>query len=151
VDDKVFATFLEALRQIFLETGIELTGFSDGLSGVPVQAITTIGITGKLRGNLFLSTNHGSAGKILTLMMGDLASNTDAEGLAEFRKASLCELTNQIAGRAITLLSSMDMDCDITPPTIITADVVGFQPTGTISSKTARGAFGEIVLTVAVE
>jgi len=153
VVEKAFKVFLDALRQIFTETGIEITwcGEDDGVE--PVQVITSIGITGDLRGNLLLETDHASAGKILETMLGDLASSSGMEGLAEIRKASLCELTNQVAGRAITLLSAMGIDCDITPPTIITADTVtdGISLIGESSRTTTRGPFGGLAIALALE
>jgi CheY-specific phosphatase CheX len=153
VTENVIGVFLDALRQVFTETGIEISWFGDADGKGAVQVITNIGITGDLRGCLLLETDQESAERIFRTMLGDLASKTGPEGLAEFRKASLCEITNQVAGRAITLLSAQGIECDITPPTIITADAVTAQIpwSGGNARKATRGPFGELVLTLGLE
>ncbi len=52
------------------------------------------------------------------------------------------EIANQVAGRAVTLLAAAGRRCDITPPTVVTADRVDSLLPGPLTAWTVRGAFG---------
>jgi len=173
--------FLEALRQVFEETGIPL----DAVMRTPAprqgrrraavdrdvekaaprqgsrraavdrdqvartdQVVTSVGITGGVRGNLVLYADYTAAAGILRGMTGGLA--LPAAGHGEFQRAALGELANQVAGRAVTLLAHAGVPCDITPPTVVTADLVTSLLPGPAPLWSVRGPFGELRLLVAV-
>jgi chemotaxis protein CheY-P-specific phosphatase CheC len=60
--------------------------------------------------------------------------------------AALAELSNQISGRAITLLSEHGVTCDITPPTAVAAHGLRTLAPDIASSvrRTVRGSFGRL-------
>jgi CheY-specific phosphatase CheX len=153
VADVVPGIFLEALRQVFNETGIRLDSVkrerasrSDG----PVeQVVASVGVTGEVRCNLMLCADNGSADGILRGMTAGL--QLPADRLGEFPRAAMGEIANQVAGRAVTLLASLGRHCDITPPTVVTADRVDSLLPGPASVWTVRGAFGILRLVAAQE
>jgi CheY-specific phosphatase CheX len=153
VADVVPGVFLEALRQVFDETGIRLDSVererasrSDG----PVeQVVASVGVTGEVRCNLMLCADNGSADGILRGMTADL--ELPADRLGEFPRAAMGEIANQVAGRAVTILASLGRHCDITPPTVVTADRVDSLLPGPASVWTVRGAFGILRLVAAQE
>ena len=54
-------------------------------------------------------------------MTGGIRLHISNERLSEMQLAAIGEISNQIAGRAITLLSDLDLHCDITPPAVLAA------------------------------
>jgi CheY-specific phosphatase CheX len=153
VEDVVPGVFREALRQVFGETGIRLDAVepvaelrSDG----PVeQVIASVGVTGDLRCNLMLCADNGSADGILRGMTVGL--QLPADRLSEFPRAAMGEIANQVAGRAVTLLAALGRRCDITPPTVVTADRVDSLLPGPADVWTVRGTFGVLRLIAARE
>lgn len=153
MEDVVPGVFLKALRQVFDETGIRLDSVeperasrSDG----PVeQVVASVGVTGEVRCNLVLSADNGSADGILRGMTAGLAIPPDR--LGEWPRAALGEIANQVAGRAVTILASLGRRCDITPPTVVTADRVYSLLPGPAVVWTVSGAFGVLRLVAAQE
>ncbi len=149
--DVVPGVFLEALRQVFDETGIRLEGVerkraSRSTSAVE-QVVASVGVTGEVRCNLMLCADNGSADGILRGMTAGL--RLPADRLGEFPRAAMGEIANQVAGRAATLLASLGRHCDITPPTVVTADRIDSLLPGPVSVWTVRGAFGVLRLVAA--
>jgi hypothetical protein len=70
-------------------------------------------------------------------------------GLGEFPRATMGEIADQVAGRIVTLLAALDRRCDITPPTVITANRVDSLLPGQAASWTVRCAFGDLRLIAA--
>ncbi|MCX7029936.1 MAG: chemotaxis protein CheX [Spirochaetes bacterium] len=153
MEDVVPGVFLEALRQVFGETGIRLDRVEPGResrSNGPVeQVIASVGVTGEVRCNLMLCADNGSADGILRGMTAGLA--LPADRLGEFPRAAMGEIANQVAGRAVTLLAAFGRRCDITPPTVVTADRVDSLLPGPAAVWTVCGAFGVLRLIAAQE
>ena len=76
--------FLEALRQVFAETGIRVADVAAGggsRSGGPVgQVLASVGVTGELRCNLMLCADNRSADGILRGMTAGLPLPADRHG-----------------------------------------------------------------------
>jgi CheY-specific phosphatase CheX len=153
VADGVPGVFLEALRQVFGETGMPLDRVDReraSRSGGPAeQVVASVGVTGEVRCNLMLCADNGAADCILRGMTSGLQLPTDR--LGEFPRAAMGEIANQVAGRAVTLLASRGRRCDITPPTVVTADRVDSLLPGPAAVWVVRGAFGILRLVVAQE
>ena len=66
--------------------------------------------------------------------------------------AAFGEISNQIAGRAITLLAGMDLHCDITPPTVFAAQQLQTLVPDLAESlrQTIRGPFGRLTVFLGV-
>ena len=151
MEDVVAAAVLVALRQVFGETGIPPDRIERkrraGSDGPDARVVASVGITGELRCNLVLCADSRSANGILRGMSGGLALPDDR--LGKFPRAALGEIANQVAGRAVTLLAGAGRRCDITPPTVVTADRLDSLLTGTSAAWTVHGDFGVLSLIVA--
>ena len=119
---QILAAFVEAARQVFQGTDIAIESVEPGDAlGGGAQVVTSVGLTGDLRGILMLGTDTTGAAGILKAMSGPVHVRTTNGHLGEMEMAAIGEFSNQIAGRAITLLSDLGLRCDITPPTVIAA------------------------------
>jgi Predicted inhibitor of MCP methylation, homolog of CheC len=149
VQQQVLATFVEAVRQVFRDTDIEIESVEPGDSfGSAAQVITSVGLTGDVRGILMLRTDTAGAAGILRAMSGTLRLSIENDRLSELEMAAFGEISNQIAGRAITLLADMDLHCDITPPTVIAAPQLQSLVPDLAESlrQTIRGPFGRLTV-----
>jgi len=143
--------FLEALRQVFAETGIPLAGVVTARlaagAGRTAQMVASVGVTGAVRGHVTICTDDRSAAALLRGMSAGVA----VPARPEIARAALGEITNQVAGRSVTLLAAAGLPCDITPPIVVCADrIVGLLP-GPSIAWTVRGRFGSLRLLVARE
>jgi CheY-specific phosphatase CheX len=112
------------------------------------NVIASVGITGDLKGIFMLRTDTPSVASFLKAMTGGLRLTLREELLSEIQMAALGELSNQISGRAVTLLFDRHLHCDITPPAIIAArQMQSLVPDLAASfSRTIRGPFGRLTL-----
>jgi chemotaxis protein CheX len=153
VDSKVLDVFLDALTQIFSETGITIDSVTDAnRRDSSDQVVTSIGFAGGIKGNLMLCTDSAAAANIVKAMMGGMQLSIFEGGLREIHKTALGELSNQISGRAVTILSQNDLECDITPPIIITGrDLSSHVPDiAEAFSRVVKGPFGSLRLLLAL-
>jgi CheY-specific phosphatase CheX len=122
VEKDTFGAFLEAARQIFAETELQIeTVDTGGEAAENDQLIASVGLTGELRGIFLLRTDSGSATAIARAMTGGRAFLRGENDPGELQLAAMGELANQISGRATTILSAQQVSCDITPPAIVAA------------------------------
>jgi chemotaxis protein CheX len=136
----------------FTEFSIEADADCCSVSDV----ISTIGLTGDLKGYFMLRADLESARSFATLMAQNLGIPQEEDGpgpLGRLRKEAIGEISNQIAGRAIMLLSELGYDCNITPPTIITGenvytDMVNFEK---ILRYLISGPFGKMTVFVGLK
>ncbi len=144
MEDIVPGVFLEALRQVFGETGIRLDSVelerSSRSDSAVDQVVASVGVTGAVRCNLMLCADNGAADGILRGMTAGL--QLPADRLGEFPRTAMGEIANQVAGRAVTILASLGRRCDITPPTVVTADRIDRLLPGPAAVWTVCGAFG---------
>ncbi len=105
MEQQILEVFIEAIRQVFGDTGIIIDKV--GAEEEPVaedHVITSVGITGDLKGIFMLRTDTPSASIILRAMTSGIRIAVANDRFSEIQMAALGELTNQITGRAITLL-----------------------------------------------
>jgi CheY-specific phosphatase CheX len=153
MENQVFDIFLVAFKQIFSETGIEVQAIETGDGELQrEQVVTSIGIAGTVKGNFMLCTDYASANNIIRSMTGGVEILFQSKGLGELQKTALGEMANQICGRAVTILSNKNLDCDMTPPIIITAEkLTSHIPDVVMSiSHIVRGPFGVLRLFIAL-
>ena len=87
------------------------------LSVKPIQfdegsKVILIGITGQVKGQVFIGFNNKLACEIVSSMMGMAVDNIDALG-----ESALAEIGNMIMGNTATIFSTRNIKIDITPPT----------------------------------
>ena len=149
VPQQILATFVEAVRQVFQDTDIAITSVEPGDAlGYGAQVITSVGLTGDVRGILMIRTDTAGAASILRAMSGGVRLQITSDRLSEMEMAAIGEISNQIAGRAITLLADRDLHCDITPPTVIAApQLQSLVPDlGESFHQTISGPFGRLTV-----
>ena len=154
VEPQFLEVFIEAIRQVFRDTGIIIDKVCAEEEPVAEDhVITSVGITGDLKGIFMLRTDTPSATFILRAMTNGVRIKVSDERFSEIQMAALGELTNQITGRAITLLFDRHVRCDITPPAVIAArQLQSLVPDLAVSfSRTVRGPFGRLTVFLGVQ
>jgi chemotaxis protein CheX len=149
VHQEILEVFVEAIRQIFGETDIPIDSVNDD-SGADAEdsVITSVGLTGDLKGIFMMRTDTASASNVLRAMSGGIRLPFEDDRMSEIQMAALGELTNQVSGRAITLLFDLHLRCDITPPAVIAARQLQALVPDLQSSRnlTIRGRFGRLTV-----
>jgi CheY-specific phosphatase CheX len=149
VQQEILEVFVEAVRQVLSETDIAIeTVGADEDADTEDNVITSVGLTGDLRGIFMIRTDTASTAAILRAMTGGVKISLENERISEMQMAAMGELTNQISGRAITLLFDHRLRCDITPPAVIAAHhLQSLVPDlATSRSLSIRGPFGRLTV-----
>jgi len=154
VRQEILAAFVEAVRQVFRDTDIRIDSVDDqDAFGSDAQVITSVGLTGDLRGIFMLRTDLSGAAGILKAMTGGLRLRITHDRLSEIQLGAIGEISNQIAGRAITLLTDIGLHCDITPPAVLAApQLQSLVPDlSETFRRTVRGAFGRLSIFLGIQ
>jgi len=154
VRQEIPAAFVEAVRQVFTDTDIAIDSIDDGDAfGSDAQVITSVGLAGDLRGIFMLRTDLAGAAGILKAMTGGLRLRITNDRLSEIQLGAIGEISNQVAGRAITLLTDLDLHCDITPPAVLAApQLQSIVPDlSETFRKTVRGPFGRLSIFLGIQ
>ena len=99
------------------ELGIDLAfREAEAVTGVfTTEDLTAIiGVTGKLKGNVFYELSNGTAKSVASAMCG-----MDFEEMDEMALSAVGELANMITGNATTVLAETNYVCDISPPVLL--------------------------------
>lgn len=80
------------------------------------EILSVVGVTGAIRGQIYLGIPMASALKIVSKMMG---GGVDVLNFDPMAQSAISELSNMICGNAITRFSKEGILLDITPPTLI--------------------------------
>jgi chemotaxis protein CheX len=108
-------TVLEQLTKVnFTKGTLELRDTTASQFNVAV----TIGVTGEIQGQVVYSFSFRTAKQIASKMMGG-APVTEFSGMAE---SAISELGNIITGNAFTRLCFKNIQCLVTPPSMIVGD-----------------------------
>lgn len=152
MDPGLAECFTAAAREVFGEVGLEVTRLDTNTS-VDVRhgersVIATVGLVGDLNGSLLLHLSAATALQVVASMYRSLG--LDDHDPREVTETAIAELTNQIAGRAITNLSRRSLECDMTPPAVITGSEItsAFPGLASGSGHTLEGAFGRVLILV---
>jgi CheY-specific phosphatase CheX len=149
VQKEILEIFIEAVRQVFRETDLEISSVDPGIpQETDDQIITSVCLTGDVKGIFMLLTDTESAARVLRAMSGTVRLPAAGARLNEIQLAALGELANQISGRAITILSERRLTCDITPPAILAAEKLQscVPDVPDPARQTIRGPFGRLTL-----
>ena len=110
------------------------------------SVVATVGLIGDLTGSFLLRLGLGTTQTVVSAMYASLG--LEHRDPRELQETAIAEVANQIAGRAITLLSRRSVECDMTPPSVIT----GTSITSTLPGITdpawwaLEGAFGRVLI-----
>ncbi len=83
------------------------------------EVMASVGFTGALKGFLLLSGSVQTAQRLIAEMLRKMEITTEEKEFGQFHRESLGEVVNQITGRIAMKFASQDINCNITPPTII--------------------------------
>jgi CheY-specific phosphatase CheX len=123
MEAELISSISEGIKQILSEIG-----FSDirkiDKNSESIEVVTTIGITGDLRGTLILKANKQSAIAIANKMLKAIHPYNVSDDFGIPQKEAIYEVTNLFAGRSLNILSEKNIDCSLTPPTIITGQKI---------------------------
>ncbi len=153
--EKLVSVFSEALSQIFEETGIKIIDIED--SELPStrknEVITSIGFTGKIKGTFILISTEKVAKKISDKMLSNMQISANPKKFGPMNRAAIGEIANQISGRAMTILSTNNIECDITPPTMLTGNNIRIinTDTGVYRSKMVKIEGGILYIVIGMK
>lgn len=110
--------FLKAVSYVFGQFQLPCQVGNPTIKNSPFsgkEVLTVVGITGDIRGQMYLGVSMASALSIVSAMMGGIhLSLLDSLG-----QSAISELSNMICGNAMTLFSKEGISLDITPPSLI--------------------------------
>jgi chemotaxis protein CheX len=118
VDTKYIYPFVEATEYIFNQFSLTCSVGQPEAKESPFigrDVYSVVGVTGAMRGQVYLGFSESTALQIVSAMMGGMPVNeVDAMG-----QSALAELSNMICGNAMTRFSVDDLVLDITPPSVV--------------------------------
>ncbi|MFH1737773.1 MAG: chemotaxis protein CheX [bacterium] len=82
------------------------------------EVAVVLGIVGQVNGQVAYSMSQESAKEIASRMMGGMPVNT----FDQMPKSAIAELGNMITGNASAALEKQGIQCNISPPTLITGE-----------------------------
>lgn len=118
MESKYIVPFVEATEYIFRQFQLSPVYEAPQYKDTPFlghEVYTVVGITGNLRGQMYLGFSQQSAIGVVSSMMGGMqVLELDALG-----QSALAELGNMICGNAMTRFSAEGLKLDITPPSVV--------------------------------
>lgn len=154
MDSAISASFESAVLDIFRENRIPVQGISSAVDpGEILQVVSTMGLSGDLRGNIVFGCSLQSAQAIVDALFQASDITPQDKNFGDLHKATIGELANQITGRALMHLSHNAVDCNMTPPTVFTGDRVAPDLCAANEKFSSRvnGGFGSLVLHVGIK
>ena len=83
------------------------------------QIVIVIGVVGEIRGQLYFEMPIETAKSIASVMMGGMP----VLELDEISKSAISEMGNMIMGNASTIFFNLNINIDITPPTLLAGEI----------------------------
>ena len=152
--EKYLETFTRAVTDVFSEIGFsEITLKESDYRHASSEVVANIGLTGDLQGYLLLRADLKSAKRFIDKMLTNMSMETDEQEFGQFHKEALGEVLNQVSGRSTMNLQMEKVDCDITPPTIVTGQDIYYDITSMDAStyQEISGDYGSIGLFVGIK
>ena len=92
------------------------------------NVLVLIGLTGDIQGSVTISLTNELTCKIASCMMGGLP----VPELEEIAISAISELCNMIMGNTANLFSNINVNIDITPPTVLTGENIKLTPSKSV-------------------
>ena len=146
--------FYVAALEVFRELGFDNAGYGEPpVKSVSQGIIANIGLTGDHPGFLIFKSDIESASGFVSKMLENLEMEHNENEFGDFHKEAIGEIVNQVSGRAAMKLSEIDINCNITPPTILTGDNLFFdlRQFTVFTTKSLTAEFGVINITVGIK
>lgn len=155
MNNSLFQCFTSALEEVFSKTGIDLEEVRETnlLKITDIQIVTSIGITGSVKGTFIMLTDLKSAINIANTMMKSMNLSNRSSDFDAIKEAAIAEITNQISGHALTNLFKKKIQCDMTPPTILVGENIKLLTSNLANLVTniAKGSFGLLYILVGIK
>jgi chemotaxis protein CheX len=156
MDEGLVESFAAAAKEIFREIGLDVSRSGSGTGPAPSTEarliyVATVGILGDARGSLLLRLDRFTAQNIVAAMYRSMGlADRQPPDIAE---GAIAEIANQICGRAVTILSRKSVDCDITPPAVISGTELTSSLPGSVSLsyRFVEGAFGSLFISLGIK
>ena len=99
-------------------------GFASSIAPVSnvadqTNVMATVGITGEMVGFLTLSMNTDNAVNLSKFFADLMEIPIDSDDFSNPHLEAISELSNQIAGRVVMFMEDHDLNCSITPPSVM--------------------------------
>lgn len=124
ISDRALECFKQSIEEIMLESGFHNLSIETEKTETNYALLTTVGFTGRVHGYLMLQSDMTSANSFVQTLAEYVGMEINHEEFGDFHRSTFCEIVNQICGRSTIHLSNIDLDSDITPPSIIIGDSV---------------------------
>ncbi|WP_115994492.1 chemotaxis protein CheX [Cohnella lupini] len=111
-------SFVKAATHVFEQFQLPCRVGSPSIKSSPfsgLEVLTLVGITGDIRGQMYLGGSITSLLQIVSSMMG----GATVTSLGALEQSAISELANMICGNAMSHFSQEGITLDITPPTVI--------------------------------
>lgn len=156
MDEGLVESFAIAAKEVFREIGLDVSQSGSSKDPGPetdarLIFVATVGILGDARGSLLLRLDRFTASNIVAAMYRSV-------GLAdrqpsEIAEGAIAEIANQICGRAVTILSRRSVDCDITPPAVISGTDLTSSLPGSVglAYRFVEGSFGSLFISLGLK
>jgi chemotaxis protein CheX len=153
---KYISHFFEAALEVFRELGFKEAQYASGdmaKGEEPEGIIANVGLTGDYQGFLVFKSDIVSAEGFVNKMLSNLGMDNNDQGFGQFKKEAIGEIVNQVSGRAVMKLFEQEVDCNITPPTILTGQNMFFdmRQFTIFTTQILEGEFGRINITVGIK
>ena len=155
MDKSLFECFTSALYEVFSETGIEVDNIKE--THLPraedIQIVTSIGLTGSIKGTFLMLMDLESATNIADTMMKSMNLSDKSDKFDALKEAAIAEITNQISGHALTNLFKKHIQCDMTPPTILVGEKIKLMTSNLVNlvTKITTGSFGRLYILMGIK
>ncbi|MGL1891930.1 MAG: chemotaxis protein CheX [Spirochaetaceae bacterium] len=146
ISENAIKCFSTSIHEIMNETGFHEATVDLISTEVDYSVLVTIGLTGDVSGYLMLESDLNSANNFVKILAEYVGMEDIENDFGDFHKSTFSEIVNQICGRTTIHLSEIDLDCNITPPSIIVgssifASISDFDTTETFYIKDHFGQF----------
>jgi chemotaxis protein CheX len=156
MDEGLVESFAAAAREVFREIGLEVSGAGSQPDAAPAADsrmvfVATVGVLGDVRGSLLLRLDRFTASNIVAAMYRSLG--LEDRQPPEIAEAAIAEVANQICGRAVTILSRKSVECDITPPAVISGTELTSSLPGSVglAYRFVEGPFGSLFISLGLK
>jgi CheY-specific phosphatase CheX len=153
VENENFSYLINSLKD-FLDDA----GFASSITTVPdivgkTNVMATIGITGEKVGFFTLSLNMENAVKVSNFFAKLMEIPINCDDFSNSHLEALSELSNQMAGRVVMYMEEMNIDCSITPPTVLSGGDISINLKTLKTTKMFRveGEYGFFHITIGIK
>ncbi len=144
---------LDSLKDFFNEAGFSSSIIPVDELKIKISLMATVGITGDNLGFLILSADSKNAINLAKSFAELMEIPIDSDELGTPHIEALSELSNQIAGRVVMFMENNDINCSITPPSVLSGgDIsINLQSMNQTQLFKVEGKFGFFYITIGLK